>query len=186
MRFPRPTIASGPLCILTAIYLLAFTNASFWQKLGAYFHDHPQKLIVAGAAILLLHIALLLVFSAKYVIKPVLIFMILVAAGGSYFTATFGTIITRSVVEATFTTTQAESNQLLTTGFILHMVLYGLIPSLLIVWVRVKHRPLLRKIAVNTVAITACLVGAVVLIGSDFGSFSSMYREHRSDIMERL
>ncbi len=54
--------------------------------------------------------------------------MILVAAGGSYFTATFGTIITRSVVEATFTTTQAESNQLLTTGFILHMVLYGLIP----------------------------------------------------------
>ncbi len=186
MRFPRPTIASGPLCILTAIYLLAFTNSTFWQKLAAYFHDHPSKLVIAATALLFLHIAGLLVFSAKYVIKPALIFAILVAAGGSYFTGTFGTIITRSVVEATFTTTQAESSQLLTTGFILHMVLYGLIPSLFIVWVRVKHRPLLRKIAVNTVAIIACLVAAVALVGSDFGSFSAMYREHRSDIMERL
>ncbi len=43
MRFPRPTIASGTLCVLTAIYLLAFTNTSFWQRLIAYFSDHPQN-----------------------------------------------------------------------------------------------------------------------------------------------
>ncbi len=82
MRFPRPIIASGTLCVLTAIYLLAFTNTSFWQRLIAYFSDHPQKLVVGAAAILLIHIAVLMAFSAKYIIKPVLIFAIWVAAGG--------------------------------------------------------------------------------------------------------
>ncbi len=186
MRFPRPIIASGPLCVLTAIYLLAFTNMSFWQRMGAYFADHPMKLVVVAVALLLLHTAVLMVFSAKYVIKPVLMFAILIAAGGFYFTDTFGTIIDRGVVESTLTTTRAESGHLITPHFILHMVLYGVIPCLLILWVRVKHRRWLGKIAVNTAAILGCLIGVVVLIGSDFGSFSSMYREHRSDIMERL
>lgn len=186
MRFPRPSIASGTLCVLTAIYLLAFTNTSFWHRLITYFSDHPQKLVVAATAILLIHIAVLMAFSAKYVIKPVLLFAVWVAAGGSYFTDTFGTIIDRNVVEATFTTTKAESGHLVTTGFLLHMLLYAVIPSLLIIWVRVKHRPLLQKLVVNTVSIIACLAVAIALIGSDYGSFSSMYREHRSDIMERL
>ena len=186
MRFPRPSIASGTLCVLTAIYLLAFTNTSFWHRLITYFSDHPQKLVVAAVAILLIHIAVLMAFSAKYVIKPVRLFAVWVAAGGSYFTDTFGTIIDRNVVEATFTTTKAESGHLVTAGFLLHMLLYAVIPSLLIIWVRVKHRPLLQKLMVNTVSIIACLAVAIALIGSDYGSFSSMYREHRSDIMERL
>ncbi len=125
-------------------------------------------------------------FSAKYIIKPVLIFAVWVAAGGSYFTDTFGTIIDRNVVEATLTTTKAESGHLITTGFLLHMLLYAVIPSFLIIWIRVKHRPLLQKLLVNTVSIIVCLAVAIALIGSDYGSFSSMYREHRSDIMERL
>ncbi|MBC2883803.1 phosphoethanolamine transferase [Ochrobactrum sp. CM-21-5] len=186
MRFPRPTIASGPLCVLTALYLLAFTNTSFWQKLALYFTDHPMKLVLAALAILLIHIAVLLVFSAKFVIKPALILAILIGAGGAYFTDVFGTIIDRNVIEATLTTTRAESGQLITARFILHMLLYGVMPSLLIVWVRIKHRPILQKIAVNAVAIIGCLIGFIALIGSDFGSFSSMYREHRSDIMERM
>lgn len=186
MRIPRPTIASGPLCVLVAIYLLAFTNTAFWQRIIAYFADHPTKLVVVAIVLLLIHVAVLLVFSAKYVIKPALILAILIAAGGSYFTETFGTIIDRNVIESTLTTTQAESGHLITPRFLMHMFLFGVLPSLLIVWVRVKHRPLLGKIMVNTAAIIACLVGAIALIASDFGSFSSMYREHRSDIMERL
>src|SRR5690606_10472536 len=83
-------------------------------------------------------------------------------------------------------TTKAESGHLITTGFLLHMLLYAVVPTLFIIWVRVKHRPLLQKLLVNTVSIIVCLAVAIALIGSDYGSFASMYREHRSDTMERL
>lgn len=182
----RPTIASGPLCLLTVLYVFIFTNASFWHALGAYYADAPWKLAGIAAALVLLHTALLLVFSAKYVIKPILILFVLIAAGGSYFTDTFGTIIDKFVVEAALTTTQAESGALLTPSFVWHMVLLGVVPSLLIVWVRVKHRPLLGKVAVNTGIIFACLAASIAILAVNYAAYSSMFREHNADIMQKL
>ncbi|WP_374828724.1 phosphoethanolamine transferase [Paenochrobactrum pullorum] len=186
MHFTRPSISSGLLCVLTAIYFLLFTNKTFWPLIFDYFNGQPLKVAVMAVALLLLHIAILVLFSAHYVIKPFLIFMIMVAAAGSYFAETFGTIITRNVVEATLTTTAGESRNLLTAGFITHMLLYGLLPSALIAWVRVIHRPILNKIMINTPIILGCVAGFVILIGADFGAYSSMYRMHRHDIMGYL
>ncbi len=182
----RPTIASGLLCLLTVLYVFIFTNASFWHAIGTYYADAPWKLVGIAAALVLLHTALLLVFSAKYVIKPILILFVLIAAGGSYFTDTFGTIIDKYVVEAALTTTQAESGALLTPSFVWHMVLFGVVPSLLIVWVRVKHRPLLGKVAVNTGIIFACLAASIAILGANYAAYSSMFREHNADIMQKL
>lgn len=186
MRIKRPTISSGLICVLVAIYFLAFTNASFWQKLSGYFSDHPAKLLVGAIAILLVHIAALLAFSSKFILKPVLIAMILVAAAGSYFTDTFGTIIDRNVIDAALTTTRAESGALITPRFIIHVIVYGLIPCAIVIWVRISHGTFFRKLVVTTITCMACLVGAVALIASDYGSYSSMYREHREDIMSLL
>ncbi|MDB5556106.1 MAG: sulfatase [Rhizobium sp.] len=174
------------MCVLVAIYLLAFTNASFWQKLSAYFSDHPAKLIVAAIAILLIHIAVLLALSSKFILKPVLMTMIIVAAAGSYFTDTFGTIIDRNVIDAALTTTRAESGALITPRFFLHLIVYGLIPCAIVIWVRISPGPFFRKLAFTALTCVACLVGAVALIASDYGSYSSMYREHREDIMALL
>ena len=186
MRIKRPTISSNFMCLLVAIYLLAFTNASFWRKLSEYFSDHPAKLIVAGIAILLMHVAVLLAFSSKFILKPILVLLILVAAAGSYFTDTFGTIIDRNVIDAALTTTRAESGALITPRFFLHVIVYGLIPCATVIWVRISHGTFARKFALAAIACIACTVGAVALIASDYGSYSSMYREHREDIMALL
>ncbi|MBB5702821.1 lipid A ethanolaminephosphotransferase [Ochrobactrum daejeonense] len=182
----RPVIASGPLCLLTALYVLVFTNASFWHAIGTYYADAPWKLAGIALTLLLLYVSLLVTFSAKYVIKPALILFVFIAAGGSYFTDTFGTIIDKYVVEAALTTTQAEGGALLTPSFAWHMLVYGVVPSLLIAWVRVKHRPLLRKVMVNTGVIFSCLMAAVVVLGTNFAAYSSMFREHGPDIMQKL
>lgn len=186
MRLARASVSSGFLCLITAIYLLFFTNHTFWLLISDYFAGQPLKLAVMALALLLLYIAWLVLFSAPYLIKPFLILMVMIAAGSSYFGETFGTIITRNVVEATLTTTAGESRNLITASFISHMLLYGVLPSLFIIWVRVIHRPFLKKIMVNTVIILGCVIGFIVLIGADFGAYSSMYRMHRNDIMARL
>lgn len=186
MRLTRPVISSGWLCVLTAFYLLFFTNKIFWTLILGYFDGQLLKVLVMAAALLLAYIAILVLFSAQYITKPFLILMVMVAAGGSYFGQAFGTIITSNVVEATLTTTAGESRNLMTTGFITHMLLFGVLPSILIAWVRIRHRPLLKKVMVNTVVIIGCLAGFIILIGSDFGAYSSMYRMHRNDIMGYL
>ncbi len=108
---------------LTALYVLIFTNTSFWRAIGAYYADAPLRLAGIAVALLLLYVALFVLFSAKYIIKPMLILFVLIAAGGSYFTDTFGTIIDKYVVEAALTTTQAESGALLTPSFLWHMLI---------------------------------------------------------------
>lgn len=186
MRLFRPSISSGFLCVLTALYFLLLTNNVFWMLIFDYFHGQLLKVAVMAVALLLLHIAILVLFSAQYVIKPFMILMIMVAATGSYFAQTFGTIITPNVVEATLTTTVGESRNLLTLGFLSHMFFYGLIPSFFIIWVKVIHRPILQKVMVNTPIILASVTGFIILIGADFGAYSSMYRMHRHDIMGYL
>jgi lipid A ethanolaminephosphotransferase len=182
----RPVIASGPLCLLTALYVLIFTNTSFWRAVGAYYADVPLRLAGIAVALLLLYVALFVLFSAKYIIKPMLILFVLIAAGGSYFTDTFGTIIDKYVVEAALTTTQAESGALLTPSFLWHMLIFGVVPSILIVWVRIKHRPIIGKLMVNTGIIFTCLIASVAILGANYAAYSSMFREHGADIMQKL
>ena len=182
----RPIIASGPLCLVTALYVLIFTNTSFWHAISIYYADAPWRLAGIAVVLLLLNVALFVLFSAKYIIKPMLILFVIIAAGGSYFTDTFGTIIDKNVVEAALTTTQAESGALLTSSYIWHMLLFGIVPSLLIAWVRVKHRAILSKLMVNTGVILSCLAVSVVILGANYAAYSSMFREHGADIMQKL
>ncbi|MDR6433800.1 phosphoethanolamine--lipid A transferase [Brucella pseudogrignonensis] len=182
----RPIISSGPLCFLTALYVLIFTNTSFWRAIGTYYADAPWRLTGIAVVLLLLHIALFMLFSAKYIIKPMLILFVMVAAGGSYFTDTFGTIIDKYVVEAALTTTQAESGALLTSSYLWHMVIFGIVPSLLIAWVRIKHRPIFSKLLVNTGVILSCVIASVVIIGTNYAAYASMFREHGADIMQKI
>lgn len=186
MKFFRPTLSSGALSIIAALYVLFGTNYTFWQKSYGYFADHPTKFAVFTLILVVFHIIIFMVFSAQYILKPVFIFLIMVAAVSSYFGDYFGTIITREMIENTVTTTAAEAGHLITMPFIRHVILFGVLPSLLLCWVRVKHRPILKKIGVNSLAIFVLLLVGVGLLASDFGSFSSMFRQERTEIMGRM
>lgn len=186
MRFYRPTLPSGVVCVLTAIYLLFVTNAPFWTQASAYFSDHKVKLIIFAFILLLLYVAIIIIFSVKYFIKPFLIFLVLVAAIGSYFTNTFGIIIDRHVIESVFATTQAESSHLITPHMIEHILLYGVLPSLVIIWIRFSHFRFFKKFGVNAAGVILCFIVACSLLYADLGSFASMYREERSTMMKKL
>lgn len=186
MRLYRPQISSGLLSLLTSIYLLTLPNTVFWQKIFSYYNDHIMTVFVVFFILLLFYTVILLIFSAQYVIKPFFILLIITAAVSSYFSQYFGTIITNNLIEATLTTTSGESRNLLTPAFIFHIFLYGVIPSLLICWVRVKHRPFFKKVLTNTAIIFACLAAIALLFSFNSGSLSSLYREHRQDIFGHL
>lgn len=181
----RPEIGSVTLCFATTLYLLFVTNRSFWSTAyGDFATDHLSfVLFVIGISAVCM--AIVTAFSAKYLTKPFLIFFVLAAAAGSWFTDQFGVIVDKEMIRNAAVSTGAEAGHLITVRFALHMLLAGVLPSLVISWVRIRHRPVLSKLAHNTGVILACLAVFAVVGFGDYRAFAGVGRAHR-DILDRL
>ncbi|WP_331375806.1 phosphoethanolamine transferase [Sinorhizobium chiapasense] len=181
----RPEIGSVALSAIAAAYLLLATNNSFWIHAGNYFGASKLSLLVFGAALYLALFSILIPMSIKYLMKPALIFFILVSASASYFADVFGVIIDRDMIGSAVVTTPAEASHLLTGSLAQHLVVYALFPSLIVAWVKVRHRRFLPKFTVNFLFVTVALFAAGGLIYSNFATFAYVLREH-TDLMKRF
>lgn len=156
-RSLRPKVGSIPLCILTSCYILVFCNNTFWQKATDYLGRGSGPLWALYLAMLALFVAAITPFSTKYLIKPFLIFLVLVAAVVSHFTDSFGVVIDTDMIRNAMETTPAEAQHLITSDFVVHVAVFGVLPSLLLIWVKVDHRPFMRKVYWNLAAILTSL-----------------------------
>lgn len=184
-RIRRPEIGSVALSAIAALYLLLVTNKSFWSHAVIYFDHARIGLLSLGAALFLTTFAALTSMSVKYVMKPALILLIVISAAASYFTDTFGVVIDKGMIGNAAVTTSAEASHLLTGSLALHLALYALVPSLLILWVRVRHRRFLSKAAVNFLFILPALILSGALVYANFATIAYALREHR-DLMVRF
>ena len=132
--FWRPELGSVTVSILTALYLLALTNFSFWSKGWTYLEGRPTTFASIAIGIACLYIALCVAVSVKYVMKPFFILLILSAAAGAWFMDQYGVVIDTEMFRNVAETNSAEAGHLFTAGFVLHMLAYGVLPSLLLVW----------------------------------------------------
>ncbi|CDM57718.1 MULTISPECIES: phosphoethanolamine transferase [Rhizobium] len=181
----RPAIGSVTLCVATTLYLLFVTNHAFWSTAYGDFATDRLSFVLFAIGISAVSMAIVTAFSAKYVTKPFLILFVLTAAAGSWFTDQFGVIVDKEMIRNAAVSTGAEAGHLITVRFALHMLLTGILPSLLIVWVRIRHRPVLSKLAHNTGVILACLSVFATIGFGDYRAFAGVGRAHR-DILERL
>ena len=174
----RPKLGSILLCVLTACYVLVFCNNAFWQKATAYLGNGSGPLLALYVAMLALFVAAVTPFSIKFLIKPFLIFLVLVAAVASHFTDTFGVVIDSDMIRNAMETTPAEAQHLITPDLAIHVAIFGVLPSLAIAWVRVDHRPFISKVVCNLIAIAASL--------AIFGICGVTYsREYTAAVRER-
>ncbi|MCA1366939.1 phosphoethanolamine transferase [Bradyrhizobium sp. BRP14] len=184
-RIRRPEIGSIALSAIVTLYLLLLTNNSFWSHAIVYFDRAWPGLLSLGAALCLTAFAVLTSLSMKYVMKPVIILLIVISAAAAYFTDSFGVVIDKGMIGNAAVTTGAEASHLLTGSLLLHLALYALIPSLLIIWIKVRHRRFLAKAAVNFLFIAPALVLSGALIYANFATIAYALREHR-DLMVRF
>jgi lipid A ethanolaminephosphotransferase len=175
----RPSLRSEWLSIATAAYLLFFMNTTFWRKSSAYLAGQDFALSALAVGLLGAFAAMTVACSAKYMIKPILILMLFSASASAWFMDSFGITIDREMIRNAVETNTAEAAHLITPAFGMHMVAYALLPSILIVWIKVLHRPILRKLGVNLLVVTACLAAfsSVAILNS--GTYIFTTREHR-------
>lgn len=173
----RPEIGSNTLAVLVAVYLLAVANTSFWNKALDGFGNGPAFWGFA-LAVTAIFVACAIAVSSRWIAKPLYIFLLLVAAPAAYFTDTYGTIINQAMIENAVTTTTGEARHLITWRFVLHILLFGILPSLLVVWVKVRHRPFVSKMIYNSVTVGLLLVIAGGIAYLQLGRIIVTLREH--------
>ena len=174
----RPELGSVTVSILTALYLLALTNWSFWSKGWLYLEGRPTTFASIAIGIACLYIALCVAVSLKYVTKPLFMALILASAAGAWFMDRFGVIIDIEMIRNAAETNSAEAGHLITPGFVLHMLVYGILPCLLLTWVKIRHRTFFGKVRGNLAVIVPALVIALVAGLSHARVYASAVRSH--------
>ncbi len=181
-RIYRPEIGCKTLSVFVSIYTLVFLNFTFWHKGMEYYSGHIVDFVILGVGIFLLLNAVILSFSVKYCIKPIFILFILISAVSSYYQDTFGILITNEMIRDAVTTTVNEARHLITGKFVFHVFVFGIVPSFLVGWIKVKHQTILTKVATNTAYILACVVVILGTVTVNYPLNASVFRNHHDFI----
>ena len=178
-RVQRPVIGSVTLSLLVAFYLVFATNRTFWSKAVDYLGAPSFALFLLAMGLFALFSAVCVTVSVKYLTKPFFILLIMIAAASARFMDTFGTIIDTDMIRNAAETTGSEAGHLLTAGFLTHMLIFGIVPSLLIVFVRIKHRPFFEKFKHNLVLVLCLLAVFTSVSIANVRTFTAAIRQHR-------
>lgn len=175
----RPELGSITVSILTALYLLAVTNGSFWTKGWLYLDGRLTTFASIAIGVASLYIAVCVAVSLKYVMKPLFVLLILASAAAAWFMDRYGVIIDTEMIRNAAETNSAEAGHMITPGFVLHMLAYGVLPSALLLWVKIRHRPFLWKVRANLTVIVPMVVIALVAGFSHARVYAATVRNHR-------
>lgn len=177
----RITLSPGHLVLLFSAILAGFYNQRFWQ---IFFENvAPTKLenslfILATFLFLTLWFNLILNFTAiRRILKPALIFVLLVASLANYFQSRYGTVINSSMIHNLFQTDQGEATELISSNLILYFGLYFVAPAAALVWIPLRWPPLRRHLINRLVVLLLSVIGLAALFFGLNKDFSFTFRQ---------
>ncbi len=175
-RSSRPRISAVALNALVTTYLIAACNATFWSHLNRLFADQPIAQFVFAGAVWALLMLVVSLFAMRWVQKPVLIFLLILAGVTSYYMDTMGVMIDRDMIQNALTTTVTESKHLITPAFLGHVALFGVLPSLIVLWVRVRPQTFVWGAVSWAIASAGSAALCVGLLFTDMKGYASVLR----------
>jgi len=169
--------------LATAVFIVTFANRAYFRNLVETFASSPWGHLHIGSLGLFLLCALilfLLIFSFRSLLKPALVFFLLVSAVSAYFMDTYKVMIDSGMIENVLATDRAEAVDLLSARLFIYLLLLWLLPSVVLGMTRIRQESaggaLLSRLKLAFV--TMLLMTALVLISSAF--YASFVREHKA------
>ncbi len=174
-----PALPPYALNVLVATYLLALCNTTFWTRLNDIFDGRPLAAAGFAGAVWALMVLVVSLLAVRRLQKPVLIALLLIAGVTSYYVDKLGVIVDREMIQNAVTTTFTESKHLITPAFLIHVALYGLLPSLVVAWIPVQRPGIVRGLigwGLMTAGAAALCVGLLFIGLKDY---STVLRGHK-------
>jgi len=170
------------LSILVAAFIMAAYNNTFWGKAQRIFDGNMLHIVLFGLAVFGLVLFIIALFSSKWLQKPFLILLLMVGGVSSYYMDTLGVMIDRDMIQNVMTTTMQEGKHLITFGFISHVMIYGILPSLFVLQVKVKRPPFLKALVRQGILAIVAFVLFAGLLMANFKNFSGAIHDNK-DLM---
>ena len=172
------------LVTAAAVYFVLFCNARFWVVFfeGGRSGAVPSMKLMISTFFLLtgVHILLLLPFSARRTIKPVLLLLMIANAFAVYFMHRYGVYLDASMMRNVAHTDSAEIAELLSWRMAPYVLGYTVVPGILVLRTRfksVRYGVALRNKAVLFAAGVVALGIAGIVSGKEYSSF---FRNNKS------
>lgn len=141
-NLPRPSVTPWLFNIIAALLITVVQNVVYFRKILQLVDVSTAHnlLFIASMPVTLL-VGLNLIFSLillPYIRKPIVIFLFTIDAFAQYFMQAYGVLIDRGMIQNALDTTTTETLALVTPGLGWYLLISGLLPSLLVLWVKVK------------------------------------------------
>ena len=177
-----PRLSPLFLTSLTVVFIFLVYNATFWSIAVDVFAGHPLSLAIYILAVFTLTVAAFSLFAFPRLVKPFLMFILILSAVTSYYMDKLGVIIDRDMIQNVMVTTVTESKHLITAGFVSHVLIFGILPALLVALVPIRRHGMVRTVAAPVLSFVLGLALAAGLLMTDLKTYSSILRE-RKDFM---
>lgn len=179
----RPAISVEALALVVSLFFTVFCNGAFWHAVigtgalgGAGGWQTGVSLFVAITA---LHMALLCVLLNRWTAKPVLTVLLLVTAMAAHYMDQYTVYFDADMIRNILHTDSKESSELISSGLIPSLLLYGVLPALLIWRVRLKTPALGRALLIRGVCLGVAVAVAAGGTMLSFQNLSALMRNHK-------
>ncbi|MBN8214384.1 MAG: phosphoethanolamine transferase [Xanthomonadales bacterium] len=179
----RPEISIELLALLSSIFFTIFSNTTFFHAVSKSGELHgfggwlmAISLFVAIAA---LNTLLLCILLYRWTAKPVLIALLLITAAAAHYMSRYTVYFDTDMIRNILQTDTKEASELITPGFALSIVIYGVLPSIMVLRLRIRPRPFWRAVLIRTASIVAAVAVAAGAVMISFQGLSSLMRNHK-------
>lgn len=186
LPLPRGRIGIHALLLLVALYLALTQNFLFWRKFADVVPTGERLanlhlLACVFVALFTLQLLVSTLLSARAIVKPWLIIVLLIAAVCSYFMDTFGVVIDKAMIANALQTDPREAGELLGWPMLLHVLWAGVIPAILIARVQISYGEASRLKALlhRVLLVLGAIIVLVLLIASNYKNVSLWGRQNR-------
>ena len=179
----RPSIRSQWLLALASIYFTTVLNTSLWRYFIAHIEItgiHSLLFVLSMPVFIFAAIFLFFNLLAAYTIKPVLIVLLLISGTASYFMSELGIFIDADMIRNVFETNSREAFDLITIHALSQIFLFGILPSIALVFVKIEYRPFRKEMLNRLIAISGCIciIGIIAtFFYQDYAGFCKRHRE---------
>jgi lipid A ethanolaminephosphotransferase len=171
-----------PIAILgVALFITVFDNGAFFRSvLRATLQDQHQAAILLSMGVLVLSTLVILLSLAVGVrlFKAVAVILLLVAATCGFFMSEYGIVIDTSMIRNVVETEIREASPLVTSSFLLHLTIFGIVPALLVVLLPLKGASFKRELAARAGLIVVSSLSLVSVIYFNYGTVSFFGRQN--------
>ncbi|XQW86643.1 phosphoethanolamine transferase [Thalassotalea piscium] len=177
------TLTTNQLVIGVCCYITLVMNIPFLYKATTIITSVPHYniLFLLSLPLFLLSLTIILqsVFAFRWITKPLLIIMVIVSSLIFYATISYGIVFDYGMVQNTLETDTAEAFSYVNVYAITFFIIFGLLPSLFIYFVKLSYQPLLKELLSRVKLISSSVVVIAVIASIFFSSYASVGRNNK-------